>query len=113
MPPHPTDDVDKQEEIPLKFIDLPEQDELTHRPLSGKEDVIIEALGQKISPLQLIRLMQSANYDESKDESGRMYRMHITKMITGETYRYRLGLLEDGQSWGVMSKARIVPSVSR
>ena len=113
MPPKGADDLDTQEEILLNFIDLPEQDEVTHRPLAGKEDVIIEALGQRISPLQLGRLMQSAEYDESKDDSGKVYRMHITKVVDDETYRYRLGLLRDGQSWGVMSKARVIPSVSR
>lgn len=102
----------------LSFVNPSHENQAINEPNRlgpNKGDGIFSAIGHRISFPGVAKLCQSATVTESKDKNKRVYRLHIEKRSENQILRYRLGLLEDGQAWAVMSKAHVmeIPTVSR
>ena len=111
----------ERDEILLQFINPSNGNQLLNNTPAGSlatdtalkdGDGIMNVLAQKVSPLELGRMMRSADeVAESKDKHGRVYRLRMKEAVNGKTFQNRLGLLEDGISWGLMGRSQLFDEI--
>jgi hypothetical protein len=77
-------------------------------PQNSDEDEIITTRGKPVTGLEMVRLAQSAVLSsEGRDLSGRVFRLKFNTIEYGCKYQYKIGLLEDGTNWSLMSRAEL------